>query len=91
MKCKVNSIFTFEIVIYFNQCAEIFDSEETDKRNSEFYIKLLFRGVSKEGPQKVFVFDQSSEWGFQNLIESNGELTANHKVNLSTMKESTRI
>ena len=55
MSSSVTSVFTFKIESTFDEWAAIFDSEEADKRHSEFEIKPLFRGVSKEDPQKVIV------------------------------------
>ena len=55
MSSLVTSIFTFKIESTFEEWAAIFDSAEADKRHSEFVIKPLFRGVSKEDPQKVIV------------------------------------
>ena len=55
MSCSVTSVFTFKIESTFDEWAAIFDSEEADKRHSEFDIKPLFRGVSKEDPQKIIV------------------------------------
>ena len=52
---SITSVFTFKIESTFDEWAAIFDSSEADKRHSEFLIKPLFRGVSKEDPQKVIV------------------------------------
>ena len=52
MSCSVTSVFTFKIESTFDEWAAIFDSAEADKRHSEFDIKPLFRGVSKEAYQK---------------------------------------
>ena len=54
--CSVTSVFTFKIENNFDEWAEIFDSSEADKKHSEFDIKPLFRGISKEDSQKVIVF-----------------------------------
>ena len=51
MSCLVTSVFTFKIESTFDEWVAIFDSAEADKRHSEFDIKPLFRGVSKEDPQ----------------------------------------
>ncbi len=48
MSCSVTSLFNFKIQSTFDECAAIFDSAEADKWHSEFDIKPLFRGVSKE-------------------------------------------
>ena len=48
MSCSITSVFTFKIESTFDEWSAIFDSAEADKRHSEFDIKPLFRGVSKE-------------------------------------------
>ena len=88
MSCTVTSVFTFKIQSTFDEWAEIFDSPEADKRHSEFEIKPLFRGVSKEDTQKVIVIHQATEGNVQKFVEANGEWMATHRVDLSTMEES---
>ena len=88
MSCSVTSVFTFKIKSTFDEWAAIFDSEEADKRHSEFLIKPLFRGVSKEDPQKVIVIHQAPEGNVQKFVEANGDWMATHRVDLSTMEES---
>ena len=88
MSCSVTSVFTFKIESTFDEWAAIFDSAEADKRHSEFDIKPLFRGVSKEDPQKVIVIHQAPEGNVQKFVEANGDWMATHRVDLSTMEES---
>ena len=88
MSSLVTSIFTFKIESTFEEWAEIFDSAEADKRHSEFLINPLFRGVSKKDPQKVIVIHQAPEGNVQKFVEANGDWMATHRVNLSTMEES---
>ena len=85
---KENSVFTFKIESTFDEWAAIFDSAEADKRHSEFDIKPLFRGVSKEDPQKIIVIHQAPEGNVQKFVEANGDWMATHRVDLSTMEES---
>ena len=66
----------------------IWKSAEADKRHSEFDIKPLFRGVSKEDPQKIIVIHQAPEGNVQKFVEANGDWMATHRVDLSTMEES---
>ena len=47
MSSSITTVLTFKINSTFEEWAAIFDSEEADKRHSEFDIKPLFRGVSK--------------------------------------------
>ena len=88
MYCSVTSVFTFKIESTFDEWAAIFDSEEAEKRHSEFDIKPLFRGVSKEDPQKIIVIHQAPEGNVQKFVEANGDWMATHRVDLTTMKES---
>ena len=88
MSCSVTSVFTFKIESTFDEWAAIFDSAEGNKRHSEFNIKPLFRGVSKEDPQKVIVIHQAPVGNVQKFVEANGDWMATHRVDLSTMEES---
>ena len=88
MTSVVTSVFTFKIESNFDEWAAIFDSSEADKRHSKFNIKPLFRGISKEDPQKVIVIHQAPEGNIQKFIEANGDWMSTHRVDLSTMEES---
>ena len=88
MSCSVTSVFTFKIESTFDEWSAIFDSAEAEKRHSEFDINPLFRGVSKEDPQKIIVIHQAPEGNIQKFVEANGDWMATHKVDLSTMVES---
>ena len=52
---KLTTVFTFKINSNFDQWLEFFDSKEAFERLSEFDIKPLYRGQSKQDPQKVIV------------------------------------
>ena len=86
MSCLVTSVFTFKIESNFDDWVAIFDSSEADKRHSEFDIKPLFRGQSKEDPQKVIVIHQGPEGNMQKFFEKNGSWIATHGVKVSTIK-----
>ena len=88
MSCSVTSVFTFKIESTFNEWVAIFDSEEAEKRHAEFDINPLYRGVSKDDPQKVIVIHQAPEGNVQKFVEANGDWMATHRVDLSTMNES---
>ena len=88
MSCSVTSVFTFKIESTFDEWSAIFDSAEADKRHSEFEIKPLFRGVSKEDPQKVIVIHQAPEGNMQKFFEMHGSWIATHGVNISTIEVS---
>ena len=87
MSCSVTSVFTFKIESTFDEWAAIFDSAEAHKRHSKFDIKPLFRGVSKEDPQRIIVIHQAPEGNVQKFVEANGDWMATHRVDLSTMEE----
>ena len=87
MSFSVTSVFTFKIESTFDEWAAIFDSAEADKRHSEFDIKPL-RGVSKDDPQRIIVIHQAPEGNVQKFVEANGDWMATHRVDLSTMEES---
>ncbi len=91
MSCNVTSVFTFKIESTFEEWAAIFDSSEADKRHAEFNIKPLFRGVSKQDPQKVIVIHQSPEGNVQKFVKANGEWMATHRVDLTSMEESSWV
>ena len=88
MSSFVTSVFTFKIESTFAEWSAIFDSKEADTRHAEYDIKPLYRGVSKNDPQKVIVIHQHPEGNIQKFIEANGEWMASHRVDLSTMEES---
>ena len=88
MSFLVTSVLTFKIESTFEEWAAIFDSTEADKRHSEFNIKPLFRGVSKQDRQKVIVIHQAPEGNVQKFVKANGDWMATHKVDLSSMEES---
>ena len=88
MSSSVTSVFTFKIESSFDEWAAIFDSEEANKRHSEFNIKPLFRGVSMEDSQKVIVIHQAPKGNVQKFVEPKGDWMATHRVDLSTMEES---
>ena len=88
MSSFVTSVFTFKIESNFDEWAAIFDSSEADERHSKFNIKPLYRGKSKEDPQKVIVIHQAPKGNIQKFFEANGDWMATHRVDLSTMEES---
>ena len=87
MSCSVTSVFTFKIESTFDEWVAIFDSEEAEKRHAEYDIKPLYRVVSKEDSQKVVVIHQAPEGNVQKFVEANGDWMATHRVDLSTMEE----
>ncbi len=87
MSCSVTSVFTFKIESTFDEWVAIFNSEDAEKRHAEYDINLLYKGVSKEDPQKVIVIHQAPEGNVQKFVEGNGDWKATHRVDLSTIDE----
>ena len=91
MTLKITTVLTFKIESTFEDWSAIFDSQEADRRHSEFDIKPIFRGVSKDDPKKVIVLLQAPEGNIQKFVESNSKWIESHTVDFSTMEESTWI
>ena len=51
-------------------------------------LSHFYRGVSKQDPQKIIVIHQAPEGNVQKFVEANGDWMATHRVDLSTMNES---
>tara|TARA_B100000212_G_scaffold84572_1_gene61466 strand:- start:110 stop:385 length:276 start_codon:yes stop_codon:yes gene_type:complete len=91
MPLIITTVLTFKIESTFGEWAAIFDSEEADRRHSEFDIKPIFRGVSKDDPKKVIVLLQAPEGNIQEFVKTNSKWIESHTVDFSTMEESTWI
>ena len=91
MTRKITTVLTFRIESTFEEWSTIFDSEEAERRHSEFDIKPIFRGVSKDDPKKVIVLLQAPEGNIQKFVESNSKWIESHTVDFSTMEESNWI
>ena len=91
MTIKITTVLTFKIESTFEDWSAIFDSEEAERRHSEFDIKPIFRGVSKDDPKKVIVLLQAPEGNIQKFVEANSKWIESHTVDFSTMEESTWI
>ena len=91
MSRKITTIISFNIETKLEEWIKIFDSKEADLRHSEFDIKPLFRGFSKDDPKKVICLNHSPEGNIQKFVLANSELIKSHKFDFSTMEESSRI
>ena len=85
---KIKNVISFEIESIFKEWVKIFDSKESYLRHSEFDIKPLFRGFSKDDPKKVICKHQASEGNIQKFVQANSEWIKSHKVDFSSMEES---
>ena len=91
MTRKITTVLIFKIESTFEEWSAIFDSEEADKRHSEFDIEPIFRGFSKDDPKKIIILLQAPEGNIQKFVEANSKWIESHTVNFSTMEESTWI
>ena len=82
---------SFIIVCRFEEWVKIFDSKEADLRHSEFDIKPLFRGFSKDDPKKVICIHQAPEGNIQKFVQANYEWIKSRKVDFSSIEEASRI
>ena len=88
---KIKAVISFKIESILKEWVKIFDSKEADLRYSEFDIKPLFRGFSKDYPKKVICIDQAPEGNIHKFVQANSEWIKVHKVDLSSMEESSWI
>ena len=87
MSSIVTSVFTFKVESTFDEWAAIFDSEEATRRHREFNIQPLYRGVNRDDPQEIIVIHQHPAGHIEKFIEANEKWMGSHKVDLSTMKQ----
>ncbi len=91
MSRKITTIISFKIESKFEDWVKIFDSKEADIRHSEFDIKPLIGGFSEDDPKKVICIYQASEVNIQKIVQANSEWIKSHKVDYSSMEESSWI
>jgi len=91
MSRKITTVIYFKIESIFKEWVKIFDSKEADLRHSEFDIRQLFRGFSKDDPKKVIYIKEAPEGNIQNFFQANSERIESHKVDFSSMEESSWI
>ena len=87
MCIKKITFFTFKIKSTFDECSKIFEGKETDIRHSEFGIKAIFRGFSKNDPKKLIYIHQVPEDNIQKIVQANSKWIKSHKVNFLTMEQ----
>ena len=85
---NIITVIFFKIESTFEEWVKIFDSKEADLRHSEFDIKPLFRGFSKDDTKKVICINQAPEGNIQKFVQANSEWIKSHKFNFSTVEES---
>ncbi len=88
---KITTVIPFKIERKFEEWVKIFESKEVELRHSEFDIKPLFRGFSKDDPKKVICIHQAPEGNIKKFVQANSEWIKSHKMDFSTMEESSWI
>ena len=88
---KITTIISFKNECTFKEWVKIFDSKDADLRHSEFDIKPLLRGFSKDDPKKVIFIQQASERNIQKFVQANSEWIKSNKVDFSAKEESSLI
>tara|TARA_B100000945_G_scaffold293778_1_gene270036 strand:- start:108 stop:383 length:276 start_codon:yes stop_codon:yes gene_type:complete len=91
MFVNITTVISFKIESTYEEWVKIFDSQEAERRHSEFDIKPLFRGLSKDDPQRIICIHQAPEGNIQKFVQANIEWIKSHKVAFSTMEESSWI
>ncbi len=91
MSRKIKTLISFKIESLLEEWVKIFDSKEADLRHSEFDIKPLFRELSKDDPKKVICIHQAPDVSIQRFVQANSEWIKSHKVDFSSMEESSWI
>ena len=91
MSRKITTVISFKIESKFEEWVRIFDSKEADLRHSEFDIKPLFKGFSKDDPRKLICIHQALKGNMQKFFKANSEWIKSHKVDFSSTEESSWI
>ena len=87
MSRTITAVIAFKIESSFYEWANKFDRKAVDRRHSEFDIKPLFIGFSKDDPQKPICIQKALEGNIQKFVQSNSEWIKSHKVDFLTMEE----
>ena len=66
---KITNVLSLKIKSKFEQWVKNFDIKEADLRHSEFDINLLFRGFSKDDPNKLFAYIMLQSGIFRSLFK----------------------
>ena len=69
MSRKITTVISLKIESIFKEWVKIFDSNEADLRQSEFDIKPLFRGFSKDDPKTVILYSRFQMEIFKSLFK----------------------
>ena len=91
MSRKKTTANAFMIKSTFEELVKIFDSKEENLRHAEFDIKPLFRGFDIDDRKKVIRLTPALQDNIQKFVQANSDWIKSHKVDFSTMKESSWI
>ena len=83
---KITTVISFKIQCIFEEWVKIFDSKEADLRYSDFDIKPLSRGFSKDDPKKIICINQAPEGNIQKFVQANSGWIKSHKVDFQVWK-----
>ena len=86
MSRRITTVISFKIESTFEEWVKIFDIKEADVRHSEFDIRPLFRGFSRDDPKNVICINHAPERNIQKFVQSNIEWIKNHKVYFNPKK-----
>ena len=87
MSRKITTLISSKIESKFEEWVKIFDSKEADLRYSEFEIKPLLRGFSKDNPKKVICIHQAPVGNIQKFVQANSAWVKSHKIDFSSVEE----
>ena len=91
MSRKISDVIYFKNGSTFEEWLKNFDSKEVHLRHYEFEIKPLPRGFFKNNHKKIICIHQSPEGNIQKFVQANSEWIKSHKVDFSSMEESSWI
>ena len=79
------AVISFKNESFFYEWVNKFDSQEADRRHSEFDIKPILRDSSKDDPQKIICIQQALGGNIQKSPQSNSEWIKSYKIDFLTM------
>ena len=88
MSSEITTVISLKIKRKLEEWAKIFDSKEVDLRHSEFDIKPLFGGFSKDETQKFICIKEALEGNIQKFGYVNNGRIKSHNVYFSTIESS---
>ena len=87
----IRTVINFKIESSFVEWVKNFYSKEVENRHSEFNLKSIFSGLSKDDSKKVIYIHQAPEGNIQKFFQADSKWRTSNKVDFSTMEESAWI